>query len=222
MSIRRAAGSQRFDYPNATFTYVTGRNASGDIAGHYVDSAGVSHGFTLANGQLTSIDYPGASFTALSAIDAAGNIAGRCTINGVNHGFLLATMRPPLRYSVRDLGPVGALPGQPFTVADDRSVAGTVMTDSGLLHAVVCSGGPVMTDSGSAGLNSIAFWHQRQWRDGWTSQNRRHRSHWRRFLRHPGIGTSRNGRYVRGVCCPKRRHEARYGRWAARTRLRRP
>jgi probable HAF family extracellular repeat protein len=150
-------GFTTIDYPGATFTYVTGRNASGDIAGHWIDSAGVSHGYTLSNGQFTSIDYPGASFTALSAIDPEGNIAGRCTVNGVNYGFLLPTTRPPLRYTVRDLGMVGAPPGQPETVTNNRLIAGTVTTDAGLLHAIVWSGSGVMTDLGSAGLNSIAF-----------------------------------------------------------------
>jgi len=150
-------GFTTIDYPTATFTYVTGRNASGDISGHWVDAAGVSHGYILSNGQFTSIDYPGASFTALSAIDPAGNIAGRCTVNGVNRAFLLATTRPPLRYTVRDLGKIGPPPGQPFTVTDTRSVAGTAMTDSGFLHAVVWSGDGIMSDLGSDGLNSIAF-----------------------------------------------------------------
>ena len=151
------SGFTTVDYPSATTTFVTGRNASGDIAGHWVDAAGVSHGFILSNGQFTSIDYPGASFTALSAIDAAGNIAGRCTVNGVNRGFLLPSTRPPLRYTVRDLGTVGPLPGQPFAVTDNRQVAGVVMTRSGLLHAVEWSGEGIMNDLGSDGLNSVAF-----------------------------------------------------------------
>ena len=151
------SGFTTIDYPGATFTYVTGRNASGNIAGHYVDPAGVSHGYILSNGQFTSVDYPGASFTGLSAIDPAGNIAGRCTVDGVPHGFLLPTTRPPLRYSVRDLGKVGALPGQPETVTNNSLIAGGVMTDSGLLHAVVWSGEGIMNDLGSEGLNSFAF-----------------------------------------------------------------
>ena len=150
-------GFTTIDYPGATFTYVTGRNASGDIAGHWIDPAGVSHGYTLSNGQFTSIDYPGASFTALSAIDPAGNIAGRCTVDGVNRGFLLATTQPPLRYTIRDLGTVGTSPGQPETVANNGSVAGTAVMKSGLAHAIVWSRSGVMTDIGSEGLNSIAF-----------------------------------------------------------------
>ena len=150
-------GFTTIDYPGSTFTYVTGRNASGDIAGHWVDPAGVSHGYILSNGQFTSIDYPGASFTALSAIDAAGNILGRTTINGVNRGFLLATTRPPLRYTVRDLGAVGALPGQPETITNNSLTAGAVMTESGLLHAVVWSPNGAMNDLGSEGLNSFGY-----------------------------------------------------------------
>ena len=150
------SGFTTIDYPAATYTNVTGRNSSGDIVGRYLDEASVSHGYILSSGQFTAIDYPGASFTGLSAIDSAGNIAGRCTVNGLSHGFLLPTTQPALRYTVTDLGTVGRLPGQPFTLTDNRLIAGTAVTDSGL-HAVVWSRGNVMTDLGSAGLTSIAW-----------------------------------------------------------------
>ena len=150
------SGFTTIDYPNATYTNTTGRNSSGDVVGRYLDAAGVSHGYVLSNGQFTSVDYPGASFTGLGSIDPAGNIAGRAQVNGVFHGFLLATTKPPLRYVLRDLGTVGAPPGQPFTVANNGLIAGTVVTESNLAHAVVWSGS-IMTDLGSAGLNSVAF-----------------------------------------------------------------
>jgi probable HAF family extracellular repeat protein len=149
-------GFTTIDYPGATYTNVTGRNSSGDNVGRYLDAASVSHGYILSNGQFTTIDYPGASFTGLSAIDSAGNMAGRSTVNGVSHGFLLPTTQAALRYAVTDLGTVGRLPGQPFTLTDNRLIAGTAVTDSGL-HAVVWSRGNVMTDLGSAGLTSIAW-----------------------------------------------------------------
>jgi uncharacterized membrane protein len=151
------SGFTTIDYPGATYTNATGRSVSGDVVGRYLDSAGVSHGYILSNGQFTSVDYPGASFTGLTAIDPARNITGRCIVNGVTHGFVLATTRPPQRYSVTDLGTVGAPPGQPFTVTNNGLVAGTVVTDSGLAHAVVWSRGGVMTDLGTQGLNSMAF-----------------------------------------------------------------
>jgi probable HAF family extracellular repeat protein len=150
------SGFTTIDYPASTYTNATGRNSSGVTIGRYLDAAGISHGYILSNGQFTSIDYPGASFTGLTAIDPAGNITGRCTVNGLTHGFLLATTEPPLRYSISDLGTVGAQ-GQPFTVTDNRLIAGAAVTESGLLHAVVWSGGSVITDLGSSGLNSSAF-----------------------------------------------------------------
>jgi probable HAF family extracellular repeat protein len=151
------SGFTTIDYPNATYTNSTGRNSSGDVIGRYLDAAGVSHGYILSNGQFTSVDYPGASFTGLGGIDPAGNIAGRAQVNGVFHGFLLATTKAPLRYVIRDLGAVGASPGQPFTVSNNRLIAGTVVRDSGLMQAVMWSADGVMKDLGSAGLNSAAF-----------------------------------------------------------------
>ena len=151
------SGFTTIDYPASTYTNATGRNASGDIVGRYLDAAAVSHGYILSNGQFTAIDYPGASFTGLSAIDPAGNLAGRCTVNGVTHGFLLATTEPPLRYSISDLGILGNAPGQPISITDNRLIAGINVIKSGPAHAVVWSGGNVMTDLGSAGLNSIAI-----------------------------------------------------------------
>jgi probable HAF family extracellular repeat protein len=151
------SGFTTIDYPGATLTFVTGGNSSGDLVGRYLDPAAVSHGFILSKGQFTTIDYPGASFTGATAIDAAGNITGRCTVNGVTHGFLLATTQPALRYAVSDLGMVGNSPGQPFTLTDNRLIAGTAVTESGLAQALVWSGRGAMTDLGSAGLNSIAF-----------------------------------------------------------------
>ncbi len=151
------SGFTTIDYPASTYTNVTGRNASGDVVGRYLDASGVSFGYILSNSQFTSIDYPGASFTGLTAIDPAGNITGRCTVDGLTHGFVLASTQPPLRYTVRDLGTVGAPPGQPETVANNDQVAGTAVMESGSLHAVVWSRAGVMTDLGSAGLNSIAF-----------------------------------------------------------------
>ncbi|HEY3837525.1 MAG TPA: hypothetical protein VGL72_13175 [Bryobacteraceae bacterium] len=151
------SGFTTIDYPASTYTNVTGGNASGDIVGRYLDAAGVSHGYVLSNGAFTSIDYPGASFTGLTAIDPAGNVTGRCTVSGLTHGFMLATTRPALRYSVTDLGMVGPSPGQPLAVSNNGLVAGTIVTPSGFPNAVVWSPTGVMTNLGSAGLNSIAF-----------------------------------------------------------------
>ena len=124
--------------------------------GRYLDAAGVSHGYLSSNGQFTSVDCPAASFTGLTSIDPAGNTTGRCLVDGVTHGFLLASTQPALRYTVADLGMVGPPPGQPITITDNRLVAGVVVTDAGVAHAVVWSRSGLLTDLGSPGLNSMA------------------------------------------------------------------
>jgi uncharacterized membrane protein len=86
-----------FDYytfdalPDATATSVQGINARGDIVGSYT-RGGVTHGFLLSDGVLTTIDYPGASSTDARGINARGDIVGAYRIAGeppVNiHGYL--------------------------------------------------------------------------------------------------------------------------------------
>lgn len=145
-----------FDYPKATLTVATGANASGDIVGRYADAAGVNHGFLWKAGQFSTFDYPSATFTGATAIDAAGNIAGRFTVAGLTHGFLLASAQPPGRFSIRDLGVVGATPSQPFFITDNRLVGGAATMPDGSTHAVLWARGS-MTDLGASGLNSVAF-----------------------------------------------------------------
>ena len=144
------------DYPNAAFTTATGQNAAGDIVGRYRDAAGVNHGFLLSNGQFTTIDFPSATYTGATAIDNAGNVTGRCTVSGSTHGFLLASSKPPLRYTIRDLGVVGNAPAQPFVIKENRLVSGGAAAPDGTVQAVVWANG-AMTGLGSAGLNSVAF-----------------------------------------------------------------
>jgi probable HAF family extracellular repeat protein len=150
-------GFTTVDYPASTYTNVTGRNSSGVVVGRYLDSASVSHGYILSNGQFTSVDYPVASFTGLTGIDPAGNITGRCTVEGVTHGFVLASTQPAARYMVTDLGLVGRSPGQPITITDNGLIAGMVTTDAGFSQAVVWNENGGLTNLGSAGLNSMAF-----------------------------------------------------------------
>jgi predicted membrane protein len=70
-------------------------NASGVIAGYYVDAASLFHGFVRSsNGTITTFEAPGAGRGALQGtaaygINAEGNIAGGYTdASTVFHGFL--------------------------------------------------------------------------------------------------------------------------------------
>jgi probable HAF family extracellular repeat protein len=77
--------------PDATATTAWGINSRGDIVGSYT-KGGVTHGFLLSEGVLTTIDYEGAASTEARGINARGDIVGVYRIAGepsVNvHGFL--------------------------------------------------------------------------------------------------------------------------------------
>jgi hypothetical protein len=77
------SGTLLFSVPNATDTLCSGINDSYTIAGEYLDSAGVWHGFTrTAGGTVTTIDAPGASTTPGST-PCSGTIAG-AVVPGIN------------------------------------------------------------------------------------------------------------------------------------------
>jgi len=48
-----------FDYPGAVFTDGVDINRYGDIVGHYIDAAGIEHGYLLHRGSFITIDFPG-------------------------------------------------------------------------------------------------------------------------------------------------------------------
>lgn len=80
--------------PGATFTNTTGLNARGDVVGRYV-VGGVSHGYVMIAGQLSTIDFPGATFNGATSINQRRDILGRYRkADGVTHGFLLVGFQP--------------------------------------------------------------------------------------------------------------------------------
>jgi hypothetical protein len=66
-----------------------GINNSGEIAGGYVDAAGVPHGFLRGrDGAITTIDVPGARVTAVIDVNDRGQTAGiSIDAGGKLHGF---------------------------------------------------------------------------------------------------------------------------------------
>ena len=94
LSLLLFAADYRFtkiDVPGAALTRATCINARGDIVGFYDDVNGVTDGFLLRKGVLSTIDFPNASLTVPRAINARGDIAGWFQVfeDGIDHGFLL-------------------------------------------------------------------------------------------------------------------------------------
>ncbi len=76
--------SESFDFPSpgVLATITNGINRNGDLSGNYVDSTGISHGFTANLNCLTqpscykSFDYPGGLGTELGGINDSNEIVG--------------------------------------------------------------------------------------------------------------------------------------------------
>jgi len=90
-----------FAVPDATATFAYQVNDAGQIAGSYIDSNGISHGYTRDSaGALTyPIDVPGATETVLLGNNASNWGVGRYTdASGVTHGFFYITPDNILTY----------------------------------------------------------------------------------------------------------------------------
>jgi YVTN family beta-propeller protein len=92
-SLAASAMAQQFvtiDFPGASATLVLGINNSGVMVGSYIDSSGITHGFSRTNGIFTTIDFPGATLTEAVAINNTGEIIGNYNDSqGLGHGFSL-------------------------------------------------------------------------------------------------------------------------------------
>lgn len=79
----------QLDVPGASFTVAEGINNSGDIAGLYVDTLGVFHGFILSKGVYKTIDVPQSMETTIFSINDEGEIVGNYTdTSGFVHGYI--------------------------------------------------------------------------------------------------------------------------------------
>ncbi len=90
-----------FAVPDATATLAYQVNDSDQIAGYYIDSNGISHGYMRDSaGTLTyPIDVPGATETLLLGNNASNWGVGRYTdASGVTHGFFYVTPDDVLTY----------------------------------------------------------------------------------------------------------------------------
>jgi probable HAF family extracellular repeat protein len=78
------------DFPNSTFTWITGITSKGDIVGFYNDQSSKQHGFVLSDGKFISIDIPNALSTEANGMNPEGDIVGRyVSSDGKTHGYLL-------------------------------------------------------------------------------------------------------------------------------------
>jgi hypothetical protein len=139
---------------SATETDSYAVNASGAIAGDYVDSSGVQHGMVLAGKKLTTFDYKKCTTTiAAFGINASGTVAGWCAnSSGIFIGF---TRTAAGKFADVNF-PKGT--GTEATGINDKGdLAGLYFDSAGVQHGFVKIGAKY-TDVTVKGATSTAGW----------------------------------------------------------------
>lgn len=124
------------NFPDAALTLAEGINPAGDIAGEYLDTSNVAHGFVLRHGVFETIDYPGSAYTELRAITPGGDFVGNYSMPGENPGFVPAPGAAPINihgFVLKRDGTFEALepyPGHPNMITSrilpDGSIVGCI------------------------------------------------------------------------------------------------
>ncbi len=83
------------NYPNSAQTQVIGINNHGDTDGFYIDTAGVTHGFTDIGGSFATVDVPGTTFNQLLGLNNNGEQAGYYAFGPSNNQTFVPLIRRP-------------------------------------------------------------------------------------------------------------------------------
>lgn len=134
------------DVPNATDTYGSSINASGQVAGYYTDGTGINHGYVYSGGAFHTFDVPGSIYAPAHnfpfpdpnlQINDSGQVSGTFTdATGNNHGFV---------YSNGVVTTIN-IPNATATVVNDINAKGQLAgyyTDSTRTHGFIST--PVLT-----------------------------------------------------------------------------
>jgi uncharacterized membrane protein len=124
-----------FAVPDATATFAYQVNDSGQIIGYYIDSNGMTHGYTRDSTDALTypIDVPGATGTLLLGNNASNWAVGRYTdTSGVTHGLFYVTPDDIVTYDY---------PGATYTslngINKDGLICGYYTDAAGLSHGFV-------------------------------------------------------------------------------------
>ena len=108
-------------------------NATGDIAGYFIDANGVVHGFVEpSGGSMTTVDAPGAGTTLnlgtdVRAINASGNSVGYyADSNGIFHSYMRTS-----NGTLTEFDPPNSIGSDAFCMNDSGAIAGGLLDGNG-------------------------------------------------------------------------------------------
>jgi hypothetical protein len=136
-AIQKTLTIQYFQYPGSAETYVTGVSNTGVVLGYYLDSNSDAHGFSMANGQFTSIDDPEGTGTTPTGANSSGTIVGYYFSSSLNSTLAFSYSNG----TFTNIGPdAGCINTYAFGINDLGEMAGECETSS-LLEGWIYTGG---------------------------------------------------------------------------------
>ena len=120
---------------------ISGLNDPGDIAGTYVDSGNVPHGFVRSgNGNITEFDVMGAQGTFSASINTGGVIAGEyLDANSAYHGFVRSSNGAITTFDVKGAGNGAGQGTEPESINSEGAITGQYIDAQGVNHGFVRS-----------------------------------------------------------------------------------
>lgn len=125
------------DLPGTASTFASSITNAGKIAGSYVDTQGVTHGYVTGNqGGFATIDFPMATATFGGGLNNRGDLVGSYTDAGGNtHGFLLQDEN----FTTIDFP--GATFTDSFAINDEGQIVGIYLSADGGVHGFLLDQG---------------------------------------------------------------------------------
>lgn len=120
------------NFPGSAQTQVVGINSSGDTAGFYIDSAGVTHGFTDIGGTFSTVDAPSTAFNQLLGLNAGEQAAGYSSTDPTGATLQQAFTEKGGTFNyLTSFLPAGVGNNQATDVNNSGEVSGFYLTNSG-------------------------------------------------------------------------------------------
>jgi len=143
--------------PGASQTQVIGINNTGWTDGFYVDSIGVTHGFTF-NGSFSTVDSPGTAFNQLLGINDSGTAVGYSSLDPTGMTQQRSYMVLGTTFTYLDgLLPAGTQNNQAVGLNNAGTVAGFYVDSSGVFHGYLLSGSTLTTLNFPGSMDTQAF-----------------------------------------------------------------
>ena len=134
------------NFPMAAQTQVIGINNTGWTDGFYVDTGGVTHGFTFNAGTYTKVDSPGTAFNQLLGINDSLTAVGYSSLDPTGMTLQRSYMESAGTFTYLDgFLPAGAMNNQAVGINKASLVVGFYADSMGVFHGYLFNGTSAMT-----------------------------------------------------------------------------